>query len=110
MMEREFARILSRYGQSVNVYDREGQKTLVRAFFQPVRDKGAEQSVPTPLGRVEQDRFLYLGPAEIPLDGRCRIVVEGESYRVETAQPIYVGETVSHWWAVLTHRAKEAMQ
>lgn len=109
-MEREFARILARYGRDMTVYDRTAQETQVRAFFQPVRDRGTEQTVPSPLGQVKQDRFLYLGPAETDLDQECRVVVENEVYRVETAQPIYVGETVSHWWAVLTHRAKEAVE
>lgn len=109
-MEREFDRILLRYGRDMTVYDRAAQNTQVRAFFQPVRDRGTEQSVPSPLGQVKQDRFLYLGPAERPLDEECRVEVEHEVYRVETAQPIYVGGSVSHWWAVLTHRAKEAVK
>ena len=109
-MEREFARILSRYGRNVTVYDGAAQEKQVRAIFQPMRDKGTEQSVPSPLGQVKQDRFLYLGPAETALDEWCRVAVEEEVYRVETAQPVYVGEAVSHWWAVLTHRAKEAVE
>ena len=109
-MEREFARISSRYGRDVTVYDRTAHKTQVRAFVQPMRDRGTEQSVPSPLGQVKQDRFLYLGPAQTALDEVCRVVVEDEVYRVETAQPIYVGGAVSHWWAVLTHRAKEAVE
>lgn len=109
-MERDFNRILLRYGRDMAVYDRTARKTQVRAFFQPVRDRGTEQSAPSPLGQVKQDRFLYLGPAERPLDEECRVAVEDEVYRVETAQPIYVGGAVSHWWAVLTHRAKEAVE
>lgn len=109
-MEREFARILSRYGRSVTVYDRAEQKKEIRAIIQPMRDKGTEQSVPSSLGQVKQDRFLYLGPAETKLDECCRVAVEEEVYRVEMAQPVYVGESVSHRWAVLTHRAKEAVE
>lgn len=109
-MEREFARILSRYGQDVTVYNPTGQRVQVRAFFQPVRDRGTEQSVPSPLGQVKQDRFVYLGPAETVLEGGYRVAVEDEVYRVETAQPVYVGGAVSHWWAMLTHREKEAAQ
>lgn len=109
-MEREFARILFRYGRDLTVIDGAEQKTRVRAFFQPVRDRGTEQSVPSPLGQVKQDRFLYLGPAETALDEACRVVVEDEVYRVETAQLIQVGGVVSHWWAMLTRRAKEAVE
>lgn len=111
MMAGKFEHILSRYGRDVTVYNEAvPEGTAVRAFVQPMREKGTEQSVPSPLGRVEQDRFLYLGPPETALDHTCRVAVQGEVYRVETAQPIYVGGVVSHWWAVLTHRAKEAVE
>lgn len=108
MMEREFAHILSRYGQDVTVYTETAPEgTALRAFFQPMRNKGTAQTVPSPLGQVKQDRFVYLGPPECALDDTCRVKVRGEVYRVQTAQPICVGGTVSHWWAVLTRRAKE---
>lgn len=107
-MGQEFARILARYGQDVTVYtETTPEGTALRAFFQPLRDKGTAQTVPSPLGQAKQDRFLYLGPPQTALDDACRLEVRGERYRVEAAQPIYVGGTVSHWWAVLTHRAKE---
>lgn len=108
MMEREFAYILARYGQNVRVYTPgvpEGK--ALRAFFQPMRERGTVQTVPSPLGQVKQDRFLYLGPAQTALDENSRVEVDGELYRVDNAQPIYVGGRLSHWWAVLTHRTKE---
>lgn len=110
MMEREFAHILSRYGQSVTVYTQaypEGK--ALHAFVQPMREKGTVQTVPSPLGQVKQDRFLFLGPPEGVLDERSRVELQDEVYRVEAAQPIYVGGTLSHWWAVLSHRAEEVV-
>lgn len=107
-MEQEFARILARYGQDVMVYtEAVPTGTSLRAFFQPMRDKGTVQTAPSPLGEVKQDRFLYLGPAETALDDTACVEVQGEVYRVESAHPVCVGETLSHWWAVLSHRAKE---
>ena len=107
-MEREFARILARYGQDVRVHNEQTPEgTALRAFIQPLRERGTEQSVPTPLGRVMQDRFLYLGPPEMALDGTSRVERDGECFRVQAAHPVYVGQNPSHWWAVLTHRAQE---
>lgn len=108
MMEREFARILTRYGQDVRVYTKQTPEgAALRALIQPMRERGTEQSVPTPLGQVMQDRFLYLGPPRAALDGECRVEVGGECFRVRAAHPIYVGPTLSHWWAVLSRRAQE---
>lgn len=107
-MEREFARILNRYGQDVRVYTKAAPEgAALRAFVQPMRERGTEQSVPTPLGQVMQDRFLYLGPPEAALDEECRVEVGGERFRVRAAHPVYVGQSLSHWWAVLTRRAQE---
>jgi hypothetical protein len=45
-----------------------------------------------------EDRFLYLGPIEVPLTARkSRVVVRGQTYEVQETQP--VGD--SHWWAIL---------
>jgi len=108
MMEREFARILNRYGQDVRVYTKAAPEgAALRAFIQPMREPGTEQSVPTPLGQVMQDRFLYLGPPEAALDVECRVEAGGERFQVQAAHPIYVGGRLSHWWAVLTRRAQE---
>lgn len=112
MMEREFADILSRYGQEVTVYTHEAPEGIaLRAFFQPVLDRGAAQAVPSPLGEVRQDRFLYLGPPDTALECApdCGVEVAGELYRPQAVQPVYAGGELSHWWAVLTHRAQEVV-
>jgi len=105
MMDREWRAILAKYGQSVSVFD--GEKSVhVRAFFQPVLEKSREQEVPSPLGLRREDRFLYLGPADMALTvGISRVEVQGQVYEVQSAH--LVGE--SHWWAVLRPRDKEAV-
>lgn len=103
MMDREWRAILAKYGQKVAVCDGAG-RVNVRAFLQPVREKGAEQEVPSPLGLRREDRFLYLGPVGMPLTaGVSRVEHGGRTYLVQAAQ--LVGE--SHWWAVLRPRDKE---
>ena len=108
MVERDVAYILSQYGQNVRVYT---PKTpggeVVRALVQPMREKGTEQSVPSPLGRVKQDRFLYLGPSGTEMDETSRVEWNGECFRVRSAHSVRVGGSVTHWWAVLSRRAQE---
>lgn len=105
MMDREWRAILAKYGQSVSVFD--GEKSVrVRAFLQPVLEKGREQEVPSPLGLRREDRFLYLGPVDAPLTaGVSRVEGQGQAYEVQSAH--LVGE--SHWWALLRPRDKEAV-
>lgn len=90
--------ILARYGQKVTVCSGEGQRCTIRAFLQPVLDRGEEQVVPSPLGVRWEGRYLYLGPVHAALTAEVsRIEYEGRCYVVQTA--CLVGE--SHWWAIL---------
>lgn len=99
MMDREWAAILTRYGQHVTV-DGVGRK----AFLQPVLEKGEGQECPSPLGLRREDRFLYLGPADAPLQaGISRVKWNGQEYEVQSTHPVGVG-TTHHWWAVLRPR------
>lgn len=110
MMQGTFACILARYGRDVTVYSQWSPRGVgVKAFFQPVREKGTQQSVPSPLGEVMCDRFVYIGPADTRLEcaDTCRVTVDGEIYRPQMVQPVYVGGTLSHWWAVFTRKEQE---
>lgn len=108
MKQGGFAGILARYGRDVTVYTGEvPEGVTLRAFFQPVRDRGTAQTVPSPLGIVKQDRFIYLGPPGQPLDDLCRVEVDGEVYGLEAAHPVHIGQVCSHWWAIFTRRGRE---
>ena len=110
MMEREWDGILKRYGQAVTVYPaRDDEGVLRRAFLQPVLERGEGQQVPSPLGLRREDRFLYLGPADLPLTaGVSRVEWKGQDYEVQSAHPVG-GATTNHWWAILRPRDKEAL-
>lgn len=110
-MKREFARILDRCGRRVRVYTGEHPDgTECKAFVQPMREKGTVQTVPSPLGQVKQDRLLYLGEPETALNEYSRVETDGEVWQVDHARPVYVGEECSHWWAVLSRRAREVRE
>ena len=100
-----FRTVLERYGQTVELHCEGAQEGIARrAFVQALSRDAGEQRLPTPLGRVRQDRFLYLGDPDGDLEclGETGYILwNGVRYRVRTAHPVYVGETVDHWRAVL---------
>lgn len=91
--------LLRRYGRPVALGD--GRTGM--AFVQPIleRSERSDQVLPTPLGRRRADRFLYLGAAELPLRWGDRLRCGEECYRVCSAQAVYMGGAVSHWWGML---------
>lgn len=106
MMEQEWAGILARYGQSVTL--RRGEEAAsLQAFVQPVLDRGKLQEAPSPLGLERQDRFLYLGPAEYPLDLDTLVEWNGQDYRVRSAHLVGTG-VCPYWWAALSPREEAA--
>ena len=110
MMDREWAAILKRYGQSVTVYTGKDTQGLQRkAFLQPVLERGEGQQIPSPLGLRREDQFLYLGPADLPLTaGISRVEWKEQAYEVQSAHPVG-GERINHWWAILRPADKEAL-
>lgn len=106
-----FSRILTRYGQDMTVYTQASPQGMgVRAFFQPMREKGTEQSVPSPLGQTCQDRFVYLGPPEVRLDKTSRIKVGPLLLRVQGTHLVHAGAQPIYRWAVLTRKTQEVVE
>ena len=103
-----FERLLERYGQTVTLIQG-GKEQVVKAFVQPITDKEIEQRMPTEVGICRRDRFLYLGSPDKTIEARPgrQVVWNGQGYRVHRANPVYVGERVSHWHAVLTPEGGE---
>ena len=89
--------LLDRYGQCVTLY-RGGVEAgrEVRAFLQPLRE-----------ALRREDRYLMLGEPDVPAAPGDRVVWRESGYEVRTAHPIYLGERLSHWWAVLAPWGKE---
>ena len=99
-----FRAALEKYGQPVQIFPAEGAGTACRAFVQPLWEKKDRwQAVPTPLGAVCPDRWLYLGPPEMPLEGMegGYLQMGARRFAVMRAQPVYLGGEVCHWRAVL---------
>lgn len=100
-------RLLEDYGQKVTICREEG-RIETNAFLQPMTGHREQQrqELPTPLGVMRRDQWLYLGDPAVSLAdmGGGFVLWLGRTLRVRAAQPIYVGETISHWWAVLDER------
>lgn len=100
-----FRDVLARYGQTVELHCEGAEAGIVlKAFVQAISDRSEEQFLPTPLGRDRRDKFLYLGDPDGALDclgERGYVLWRGGRYRARAAHPVYVGDAVNHWWAVL---------
>ena len=105
-MSGTFETLLAKYGQSVTLCRRKGEMETIRAFLQPVTERREtwRQTEPSPMGTVRKDRFLCLTGADTPLEHLEDEYLEWRELRlrVSAAQPIYIGDTISHWWAILT--------
>ena len=104
-----WSRILEKYGQNVTVYRENAETgTACRAFLQPALERRGEgyQTLPTPLGLVRQDQWIYLGDPKVSLDGLGEgYVAWGEKkFDLRAAQPVYLGEELAYWWGLLVVR------
>ena len=108
-MEREWAALLAHYGQRVTLHGPGGEKRSALAFLQPILDTTQEQLTPSPLGGRRLDRFLYLGEPGASLSPEDSWIVEWNCQRfaVVSARPVYVCNSLSHWWAMLRPLEKE---
>lgn len=107
MMERLWDRMLEQFGQEVVL--RQGEtETTVRAFVQPVLDRGEDQEVHGSLGLGQKSQFRYFGPARCPVDLDTVVEHGGQEFRVRSAH--LVGEGVCpYWWAMLFPREEAAV-
>lgn len=91
--------ILNRYGQTVTLR-RAGTEEQIRAFLQPVAERA--ETAPkqrTPVGWLDGRLWLYLGRRAAQTGDT--VVWKDMEFRVRSGRPVYVGEELSHWRAVL---------
>ena len=104
-MERFINKVLVSYGAAVEV--RRGIEVIqTRAFLQPVRGTGLRYSQLnwTDLGGVPQGRYLYIGPAGVPLRIGDRMVAGGNTYIVRRAELLCAGNRPAYTWAICVRR------
>ena len=104
-----FEKILQRYGTMATIFPEGGEDGVTAmALIQPIRDK-QRQEVASPLGWRKQERWLYLGEPDVPLevgeDGFVR--AEGMEFEVFSARRVDLGRRSCHWWGILIPREAE---
>ena len=105
------SRIFQRYGKPVTVLSHKNESGLLaNAFLQPVlgRKERGRQFVPTELGIVREERFLYLGESWVSLEDTSTVLCDGAAYEVSSAQPVWIGTRLSHWRAILIRKGEIA--
>ena len=97
-----------RYGQELLLIPRAPLEVrTLRAFLQPIRKNREELPVTaTPLGAVNEQRWLYIGPADRAMERETRLCCGGVFYRVQESVTVPFGEEDLYCRAVLV-RAKE---
>jgi hypothetical protein len=92
--------ILARYGRDITL-SHGGSDSVIRGFLQSARqqDKAAPFAVTT-LGTVDDRLWLLLTRAE--LSAEDTVTCGDGTFTVRTAAPVYLGDTVCHWWAALS--------
>lgn len=110
-MRRQLEDVLREYGQELTVIRKDsGEETAVRAFLQPILKEREETPVTaTPLGAVNDQRWLYIGPAALELEPGDKIRFQDSRFVAQEAM------TICFRWEALYGRAilrqeKEAAQ
>lgn len=103
---RSFEKILARYGAPVTIFAGAGTEGVnAMALIQPVRDR-ERQNLPSPLGWRKEERWIYLGEPDVPLEvGKGGFVRAGErEFEVYSARRVDLGRETCHWWGILVPR------
>ncbi len=99
-MKGRLERFFAACGQCVTLCRGEKQIAL-RASVQPQTSGGEDPTAATPLGAVDERRWVYIGPGNTALFRHDLVESGGERYRVLSATPVYLGETVLYWHGLL---------
>ncbi len=106
-------RIFNKYGRKCE-YKTDGgrDKAEMKAFISPLRYKNKMYlyGVNTEIGFNPEGYYLYIGPPSPDItsgDNAARIICDGEAYRIDRAEKVWLGERVFHIWAVIRKTTEE---
>ena len=102
-MKRMIDSILQGYGSLVTITRTDGRTAGVRAFVQPVTDKSWQnlQKTMHALGEGPVGRFVYIGPADAPLDETDTLVCGGRKFLVRRAETLELAGQALYIWGLL---------
>lgn len=94
------------------VMEATGEIKNVRAVIQPLRYRNNANAggIYLPPGFSDLENYLYLGPADKPLDPYRKagyVEANGESYLIRRTQRVYFEDQCVYVWAILQKRHEE---
>lgn len=103
--------VMRTYGQTVSLISREsGEETQFTAFLQPVlKEREDLPAVATPLGAVNRQRWLYVGPATREVLPGDKIYLDGIRLAVQEAETVYFRSEALYKRAVLRQEKEAAV-
>ena len=110
-MKEKLEEIMRAHGQELTLVRREdGGETPIRAFLQPLLKERTEPPVTvTPLGAVNDQRWLYIGPAAQVFRPGDEIRFNGERFAAQETMTVCFRREALYFRAVL-RRKKEAAE
>ena len=102
-----FNAVIASVGKSVYSHTADGwYSTPFRALIHPLRYKNKMylEGVYTDIGRSTSGYYLYIGPSDhdiTRLGENGMIVSDDEKYIITRAEKCYLGDDVTHIWAIL---------
>lgn len=98
--------------KAVLVDEATGKAAEARAVIQPLRYRNNAHTggVYLPPGFADTENYLYLGPADPPVDDYQRngfVKANREEYTIRRAQRVYFEDQCVYVWAILQKRRRE---
>lgn len=97
-----------KYGRSARLSDGKGWVSpQYRAFLQPLRYKNKMylEGTYTPIGKDQNDLYLYIGPKEHDVtrlgDGARLLDSDAREYVLQRTEKVCRGDTPFYFWAIL---------
>ena len=101
---------MDRYGQTVTLVPQGGEAVEIRAFLQPLLKERDEPPVAvTPLGAVNEQRWLYIGRAGIEVVAGDRMICGDAHLAVQEVRPVYWKNEVLYQRAILRQKKEAAV-
>lgn len=99
------------HGQEISVVRREsGEEAAVRGFLQPLlKEREDPPATVTPLGVVNEQRWLYIGPAGLKLDAGDRMRCGDVRLIVQEAMTVRFREEALYCRAILRQEKEAAV-
>lgn len=110
-MRAKLEELMRLHGQEISVVRREsGEEAAVRGFLQPLlKEREDPPAAVTPLGAVNEQRWLYIGPAGLKLDVWDRMRCGGMRLIVQEAMTVRFREEALYCRAVLRQEKEAAV-